>query len=99
LKSFLVRNDFSSRLFRGREAAEREDGAASGRRRSLRLPASGGLPLRLKIISNFLIQREGSVRNEGGAGRARTRGQRFIRRPQGKFDSENKKYKGKSAKI
>ena len=88
MKSFLLRNDFSSRLFRGREAAERKDGAASGRRRSLRLPASGGLPLRLKIISNFLIQREDSVRNEGGAGRARTRGQRFIRRPQGKFDSE-----------
>jgi hypothetical protein len=36
LKSFLKRNDLSSRLFRGREAAERKDGAASGRRRSLR---------------------------------------------------------------
>jgi len=92
---------FPSRLFRVREAAEREDGTASGRWCSLRLPASGGLPLRLKIISNFAVEREDSVRKFGGAGRARTRGQRFIRRPQGKFDSEKgvKKYKRKSAKI
>jgi hypothetical protein len=34
-----------------------QDSAASGRRRSLRLPASGGLLLRLKITSNFAVQR------------------------------------------
>ena len=85
---------FRADFFRGREAAER-------RWRSEREAALAALPLRLKIISNFAVKREDSVRKLCGAGRARPRGQRFIRRPQGKFDSEKgvKKYKRKSAKI
>jgi hypothetical protein len=39
------------------------------------------------LLSLGAMKADGSVRKPRGAGRARTRGQRFIRRPQGKFDS------------